>query len=190
MTYPLAGSAQLNFFGQAVGNNGTTLEETNMPVQGSFGTSSFIVKGIQLKYKLPDSQLVAYNGLDATNLAVEILGGLFTGGVLNFVINAKTYAQLTQPFFQMPPADGRVRRRTAGQVSVDTSGRPDVALPARSEARYIMEPELFIGEQQNFAVSISYPSGAMPVRASSIITADNPLRLGVELDGIEFRPVQ
>lgn len=194
--YPLAGSAQLNFFGQAVGNNGITLEQTNMPVQGSFGTSSFIVKGISLKYKILNQNLVAYAGTDATTFATEILGGLFNAGIAELTINAKSYVQITQPFHQMPPADGRIRTYSAGQASANDDVEPDVTLSARSENKFICDPEIFIAAQQNFAFNISYPTGAVPVRATSIINSatgaagTNTLFVGVVLDGIEIRPVQ
>ncbi len=188
--YPLAGSSQLNFFGQAIGNNGVTVEQTNMPVQGSFGTSSFIIKGISLKYKILDQNLAAYNGLDTNTFATEILGGLFNAGVAELTVNAKSYLQVTKPFHQLPPADGRIRTYSAGQVSVSVDVEPDVTLSSRSENKYICDPEIFIAAQQNFAFSISYPSGLVPVRATNIITSSNILYVGVVLDGIELRPVQ
>jgi len=196
--YPLAGSSQLNFFGQAIGNNGVTIEQTNLPVQGSFGTSSFIVKGIALKYKILNQNLVAYNGTtpDATTFSSEILGGLFGAGVAELVINAKSYLQVTKPFHQLPPADGRIRTFTAGSVSAFVDAEPDVTLSSRAENKYICDPEIFIAAQQNFSFTISYPSGLVPVLASSIINSaagtpgTNTLYVGVVLDGIEIRPVQ
>lgn len=190
VAYPLTGSVQLNFFGQAVGNNGVTLEETNMPVQGSFGTSAMLVKGVMCNYKITAENTAAYNGLDATTIVTEMLGGIFTAGVFNLDVNAKNYLQVSQPFMQMPPADGRTRNISSGQISVDTGAEPSVNLSSRSENRFIVDPEIFIAAQQNFSCSISFPAGAIPVRATSIITAEVPLYVGVILDGIEFRPVQ
>ncbi len=190
VTYPLAGAAQLNFFGQAVGNNGSTLDDTNIPVQGSFGTSHFLIKGIEVKYKIGNINLAAFNGLDATTLSTEMLGGLFGAGIFELVVNAKTYVQVNKPALQMPPADGRVNFHQAGQITADTLAEPNVDLNARSENKYLCDPEIFILSQQNFAASISYPSGAIPVRATSIVTVGNPLKIGVVFDGYEFRPVQ
>ncbi len=190
VTYPLAGAAQINFFGQAVGNNGSTLEDTNIPVQGSFGTSHFLIKGVALKYKLPNINLTPFVGTDTTTLASEILGGLFGAGVFDLTVNAKTYLQVTRPFFQMPPADGRVSFFGSGCEDANTGAEPNVNLSSRSENRFLVDPEILILAQQNFSVTISYPAGQIPVRAAGIITAGNPLRVGVVLDGIEFRPVQ
>lgn len=190
VTYPLAGASQLNFFGQAVGNNGSTLEDTNIPVQGSFGTSHFLIKGVEIKYKLPAYNLTAYTGTDATTVTSELLGGLFGAGVFEFAVNAKTYIQVNKPFMQMPPADGRVSFYSVGGPDANTAAEPNVDLNTRSENRYLCDPEIFILSQQNFQASINFPSGAIPVRASSIITSGNPLRVGVVLDGYEFRPVQ
>jgi len=194
--YPLAGTSQLNFFGQAIGNNGVTVEQTNMPVQGSFGTSSFIVKGISLKYKILNQNLTPFVGTDATTFSSEILGGLFGAGVADLTINAKSYLQITKPFHQMPPGDGRIRSYVAGQHSAIVDVEPDVTLSARSENKYICDPEIFIAAQQNFSFTISYPSGAVAVLASGIINSaagtpgSNTLYVGVVLDGIELRPVQ
>lgn len=190
--YPYAGSSQLNFFGQAIGNNGVTVEQTNMPVQGSFGTSSFIIKGISLKYKLLNNNYAAYAGTDATTFATEILCGIFSAGVAELTVNAKSYLQVTKPFHQLPPADGRIRTYSAGQVGVAVDVEPDVTLSSRSENKYICDPEIFIAAQQNFAFTISYPSGLVPIRATSIVpnSTANMLYVGVVLDGIEIRPVQ
>lgn len=188
--YPLAGSVQLNFFGDALGNAGITIERTNMPVQASFGTSSFLVKGIACSYKITAENTAAYNGLDATTITTEFLNGLFTQGVLTMDVNAKNYLTIPRPFFQAPPADGRTNYYSSGQISVATAAEPSVGLPSRCEAKFIVDPELFIASQQNFNVQIGYPSGLIPVRATSVITAEVPLYVGVILDGIEFRPVQ
>jgi len=188
--YPLAGASQLNFFGQAVGNNGSTLEDTNIPVQGSFGTSHFLIKGIECKYKLPNLNFAAFAGTDATTLGSEILGGIFGVGIFELVVNAKTYIQVNKPFLQIPPADGRVNYFQAGQVDANTEAEPVCELSTRSENKYLCDPEIFIMSQQNFAASISYPSGPVPVRATSIITAANMLQVGIVMDGYEFRPVQ
>lgn len=189
ISYPLVGSNQLNFFGQAVGNSGATLEDTNMPVQGSFGTSAMLIKAIYCSYKLFDYELVAYDGLDANCFEVELLNGLFNAGVLTLTVNAKDYAQIQFPFLQAPPADGRTHMYNVGGPAANTWGPADVALSSRCENRYICDPEIFIAAQQNFACSISYPSGQIPIRSTGIVTAGNPLRVGVILDGIEFRPV-
>lgn len=196
--YPVAGISQLNFFGQALGNAGANLEITNMPVQGSFGTSSFIIKGISLKYKLGNqinptvgTNTDVYAGTDATTFATEIINGIFCAGVAELQINAKTYLQASQPFQQMPPADGRIRTFRAGQVDANTDVNIDASLSSRSENKYICDPEIFIAAQQNFTFNISYPSGSVPIRASGVVNdATNPLFVGVVLDGIEIRPVQ
>lgn len=192
IVYPLAGSNQLNFFGQALGNAGSTLEDTNMPVQGSFGTSAFLLKGIMCNYRLSGGYYhTAFDGTDANTFATEILSGLFREGILEMLVNAKSYLQIPKPFMQAPPADGRTNMYGAGQMDANTSVEPECSLSSRCENRFFCDPEIFIAPQQNFSLSIGYPAGAIPVRATGVITADtNQLRVGVEMDGIEFRPVQ
>jgi hypothetical protein len=191
VTYPKAGTSQLNFFGQAVGNNNSTLDDTNIPVQGSFGTSHFLIKGIECKWKLKTYNPTAYIGTDATTITSDLLGGLFGAGVFELVVNAKTYIQVNKPFLQIPPADGRVSYWTAGNYSANIAAEPNVELNSRSESRYLCDPEIFILSQQNFSAQINFPSGACAVRASSVVDdSTNPLKVGVVLDGYEFRPVQ
>lgn len=192
LTYPLAGANQLNFFGQAVGNNGSTLEDTNMPVQGSFGTSSFLMKGIECSYKLFNFANTAFNGLDANTFAADLLGGFFSQGELEFQINAKLYLQILKPFFQAPPADGRTRQIFGGANSVTSSNEPVASLASRSQNKWLTD-DIFISAQQNFQCQINYTNGAIPIISTGIVTnatALLTLRVGVLVDGIEFRPVQ
>lgn len=189
--YPAGGSTQLNFFGQAVGNNGVTLEETNMPVQGSFGTSSFLIKGVMCNLKTVSENPNAWAGTDATSITSEVLGGFLQAGVLQMEVNAKSYLQIALPFLKAPPADGRTHYYTGGQSTALIDKEASAGLPSRSEQRYIVDPEFLIAAQQNFSVQIGFPSGAIPPRATSIFNAStNPYYVGVILDGIEFRPVQ
>lgn len=192
LTYPLLGSNQLNFFGQALGNAGATLEDTNLPVQGSFGTSSFLLQGIECSYKLFTYTNTAYDGTDANSFASDLLGGFFNAGELELQINAKLYLQILNPWLQAPPADGRARQLFAGAVSVTTSQEPVVSLASRSQNKWLTD-DIFVAAQQNFQCTVNYPNGAVPVRATGIVTnATTPLtlRVGVLLDGFEFRPVQ
>lgn len=191
VTYGANGATQFNFFGQAIGNQGITLEETNMPVQGSFGTSSFLVKGICCNLKSLNENRTAWNGLDANSITTEVLGGFLRAGVLVLQVNAKDYLQIARPFLKAPPADGRTHYFTAGMTDSHTWKEASAGLPSRNEQRYYVDPELLIASQQNFSCTIGYPSGAIPIRATGIFNADtNPFRIGVVLDGIEFRPVQ
>lgn len=192
LTYPLLGSNQLNFFGQAVGNAGATLEDTNLPVQASFGTSSFLIQGIECSYKLFTYTNTVYDGTDANSLASDVLGGFFNAGELELQINAKLYLQILNPFLQAPPADGRAKQFFAGAASVTASQEPVVNLASRSQNKWLTD-DIFVAAQQNFQCTINYPNGAIPVRATGIVTnASVPLtlRVGVLLDGFEFRPVQ
>jgi hypothetical protein len=63
-------------------------------------------------------------------------------------------------------------------------------LQSRRDAAYLMSPSVLINQDQNFQITIEYQSGLVPVIATTPITANNPLYVGVELDGIEIRPVQ
>jgi len=56
---------------------------------------------------------------------------------------------------------------------------------------YAVDPELYIDFQENFRVSIDFPAGAVTrIGTTSLPSTAGKLYIGVQLDGIEFRPVQ
>jgi len=178
---------QLNFFGNSLGTSGTNYQFTNMPVQSSFGTSSFLIKGIETNYFLPALLNASYDGTDETTLYSEIVGGLFQAGVFQLNINAKNYLTIPRPFLQMPPGDGRTLLQTAGQAVASYYSRlPSADLSRRSDNKFLVDPEILIESQQQFLASITFPSGSL----ATIISSSFTLYVGVILDGIEFRPVQ
>jgi len=187
------GSTQFNFFGSAIGNAGQTRQLTNMPLAGSFGTSHFLLKAIRCKYFVNANLTPAsYTGTDATaGLYADLVNGFAQAGVLEFDVNAKNFVNISKPFLNAPPADGRIEIQSAGQVDADTDQYPYAELNRRAENIYLVDPELFIAAQQNFSCSISYPSGALTLRGGGYSAALNTaLFIGISLDGIEFRPVQ
>lgn len=200
VTYPLAGSARLTFFGAALGTAGTTTQLTNMPQAGQFGQQHFLLKSIRCKFFIQTWDLQVWAGLNANTLYSDLIDGLFQSGVLELNINARQYAQIPKPFLYAPPADGRAQVYSAGLggtftissgVVTDLIWAPPYAtLDSRRDAGYMVDPNILIEAAQNFEVVISWPTGLVPVIATTIVTAGNPLSVGVSLDGILFRPVQ
>lgn len=200
--YPMGGANTINFFGDAI-SGVFNRQLTNMPKQNSFGNVFFILKAIRCKYLLFNMNPLAFVGTDASTLYTEIVNGVFQAGIFEFKVQNKTYVQLPRPFLEMPPADGRTFELntasltgnlsaiapitfTAGTVQI-----PFAELMTKSENSYMIDPQVMIEPEQNFEVTISYPSGPIPISATTLISdPTNPLYLGIEFDGVESRPVQ
>jgi hypothetical protein len=56
ITYPSAGTTELNFFGQVAGQAGVTLQDTNLPKAGSFGQTHFQLKSISTDIQIAINQ--------------------------------------------------------------------------------------------------------------------------------------
>jgi hypothetical protein len=71
-------------------------------------------------------------------------------------------------------------------------GRGPYAYPGQAGkgAAYLVDPQFLIGSDQNFMISIEFPSGLVPVIGTTVVASDTTLYIGVEFDGIEIRPLQ
>jgi len=187
------GTTQYNFFGSAIGNTGQNSQLTNLPTAGSFGTSSFLVKQVRCKYYINGAvNAASYTGTDATSgLYADLINGFFTAGVLQLVVNAKTFVTINKPFQNAPASDGRGELISSGTYATTTAQFPFADMSRRSQNSYMVDPEIFIAAQQNFSLNISYPSGAIaPICTNPAFATATIGFVGVSLDGIEFRPVQ
>ena len=198
LPYPLAGVSQMNFFGIAVGNAGTNRQLTNMPKAGSFGQNHFLMKQINCSYFIADSNLTAWAGTDVSTLYSEFVNGIFQAGEFEMAIGARTEVQMPVPFLYMPPSDGRSQVFSRGLVSAvvappaitsEISAAPYADLNRR-QGGYMVDPNILIEAEQNFEVTLNYPSGQLPILATGVVTGGNQLYVGIELDGLIFRPQQ
>lgn len=191
------GSQQFNFFGFAIGgSNGstsTTAQDTNMPLAGTFGTSALLVKSVLTAVQIDYANLAAYTGTDATTLAAEYLSGLVQAGVFYLDINGKNFVEIPKPFLYAPPADGSLRTYSSGATSANAGAPTWVDQSRRRETQWNMDPEVFIEAQTNFVARIQYASGALaPIITGLTSGPATPtvIRIGVRLDGLQFRPTQ
>lgn len=198
--YPDAGAAELRLFGDAV--SGTVNKQlTNMPKAGSFGQNHFMLKAIRCSYFINTEKITSWANTDATSLATEMLQGVFHAGVLELTIGSRLMVQVPKPFLYAPPADGRavvrsegVRALTLTEATPNTlltysGSAPNVQLNRGRESLYLVDPNIVIEAEQNFQVALRYPSGLLPVTATTITSA-NTFYVGVILDGLVFRPQQ
>jgi hypothetical protein len=200
INYPAAGANVLNFFGYAQGGAAAQNQQyTNMPKAGSFGQQFLLLKSIQCVYYVSTAKNMLANPLtggaavDANNPAADFMHGLFQAGHFVLSIGAKPYVEIPKPFLYAPPADGETMNVSAlgGIFNNVTTGRTYTAhadLNRDQQARYLVDPNILFEAEQQFQVTIDYPSGLIPIICSNLFTTN--LFLGVILDGILFRPVQ
>lgn len=197
--YPELGQSVFNFFATPVGSSNRQL--TNIQRSGHLD-NPMIVRAINCRYFIGVENFTSFDGTHLTSLYADLNYGFFQSGILKVVIGSKEWLTLPAPFLYAPPACGRPKVNTAGNTLTLTEGTPNVRatqigpipaahLPSGKPQAYIIDPSFMIGNDQNFQITIEYPSGVLPVLATTLIDdTTNPLYIGVELDGIEIRPVQ
>jgi hypothetical protein len=81
---------------------------------------------------------------------------------------------------------------TAGTPVTVFIGPPPYCTQTRNkDGIYQVDPNIMIEAEQQFSMTISFPSGLVPVLGTGVTDdTTNPLKVGVILDGIEFRPLQ
>lgn len=189
VNYPLAGSVRTQFFAVGVGSLNRQL--TNIQQAGSLD-NPFLVKAIRTKYFIQNTAIGSAGVLDASSLYSDLIGGLFTSGVLIFKIGSKEFLNIPSPFLYAPPAYGspKLYSSVAGGATGNSGVVQYADLQSGRDATFLMSPSVLINQDQNFQITIEYPFGAIPVIATTVVTVPIPLFIGIELDGIEVRPVQ
>jgi hypothetical protein len=200
--YGAAGNSTYTLFTDALGTNGTTRQDTNMPKAGSFGQVHFLLKTIQCKAFIPDPEQDSWDGTDAETLYSDYVNGLFQAGVFKLSIQDKVFVQFPNPFLYAGCDYGPGRTYYAGIEALDLSeGTPNTldgyrshspfaSLSSREDSEYLVDPNILIEAEQNFSVNIDYPSGALAPVATGIIGENADLKIGVVFWGLELRPVQ
>lgn len=207
ITYPSAGSTELNFFGQVAGQAGVTLQDTNLPKAGSFGQTHFQLKSISTDIQINNNDVDGFTranqaSIDTRALASDFLGGFVQAGVLRFSVGARPFATIVKPFQYAPPPGSPldydntyVNQISAAPVPAAAAAQV-VGVPWITQTKvrsnvYFVDPNILIEAEQQFNVSLQFPSGIVPVLATNVVNdSTNPLKVGVILDGLLLRPVQ
>jgi hypothetical protein len=207
VTYPEAGTGELNFFGQVAGQAGVTLQDTNLPKAGSFGQTHFQLKSISTDIQIGNNNVDDFTRanqatLDTQALASDYLLGFVQAGVLNFSVGARPFATIPKPFQYAPPPGSPldlentyVNQISAAPVpavgAAQVVGVPWVTQTKMRSNVYFVDPNILIEAEQQFNVKISFPSGNVPILATNVVDdTTNPVKIGVILDGLLLRPVQ
>jgi hypothetical protein len=207
VTYPEAGTGELNFFGQVAGQAGVTLQDSILPKAGSFGQTHFQLKSISTDIQIGVNNVDGFTRanqatLDTEALASDFLLGFVQAGVLNFSVGARPFATIPKPFQYAPPPgspldleNSFVNQISAAPVpavgAAQVVGVPWVTQTKMRSNVYFVDPNILIEAEQQFNVKISFPSGNVPILATNVVDdTTNPVKIGVILDGLLLRPVQ
>ena len=207
VTYPSAGSTELNFFGQVAGQAGVTLQDTNLPKAGSFGQTHFQLKSISTDIQIASNDVDGFTRanqatLDTRALASDFIGGFVQAGVLRFSVGSRPFATIVKPFQYAPPPGSPLDLESTYVNQISAAPNPAagaaavVGVPWVTQTKmrsnvYFTDPNILIEAEQQFNVSLQFPSGAVPVLATNVVNdSTNPLKVGVILDGLLLRPVQ
>ena len=204
LLYPTAGQAAFNFFATPQGQGITsavggvvgspkTIQDTNMTTAGMLPAGqSFLVTSIEVPffagsvstantYTLASPAAFAVAAAAAVAAQLADVNSFYQSGSLKLFIGSKVYLE-EAPLLRFPPkcqltydAALASNSATVGELAVvsgKVSGRP-----------YMIEPQVLLENNQNFAVSLNFPAG---VATPSGFNA----RVGVILDGYLYRNSQ
>lgn len=177
-SYAIAGQTSLNFFQNPIGQNGKTLEDTNMESSGQLpAPQMFIVEAISIDFFPGGSANLA--GVDATAENWDDVNTFMQSGWLDFRVGSKSRLQQA-PLGSFPPP-----YRLGGSSAV--TGAASVANTITGVDYASMAGQTFsiipvtLPANQNFTVSLNW-AAAVPLNAAA--------RVGVKLHGNLYRSVQ
>lgn len=202
--YPAAGSAQLAFFQQSVGQGITTalgaavgsaktLWDTNLEIAGTLPSGkSFLIESIEVLY-LPGSvstantytpaALTLFAAVAAVTLAAQLndVNTFYQSGMLELNVLSKNYLRET-PLMAFPP---KAHLDISAAMSTNSATTSEVAsVLGKGVGRpYYIDPKVTLQPAVNFEVLLRWPAA---VATSSGFNS----RVGVILDGYFLRASQ
>ncbi len=183
--YPAAGAAQLSFFQNQTGGN-TTLLDTNMTAQGQLPSPQmFLIQGISVEwYPGQTSAPPVLTRADAATGALNDMYAVFRSGVFSLSIGSKNY--LTQsPLMSLPPRSHYNAATAVTSATTAAAALQTIVQIPFADGPVFMPVPLLLESNQNFAVNISFPAGAVAVPSGDALA-----RIGVVLHGVLQRPAQ
>lgn len=202
--YAQAGVTQMNFFalpqGQgvtsaigAVVGTGKTIADTNMEAGGMLPAGkSFLITSIEVPFYAGSvatantytmAPPIVFASVAALTIGNQVndVSQFYQSGSLKLFIGSKTYLE-EAPLMRFPPktqftVDAAIASNSAtvgevGAVSAKISGRP-----------YMVEPPVYLENNQNFVVQLNWP-------AAAALSSGFNGRVGVILDGYLYRNSQ
>lgn len=194
--YPAAGTAQLNFFAQPVGQ-GTpvlgsgatkTLSDTNMQLSGQLPTNqAFLVQEIEVLFEPTTptvaAQMPAVFGAQAAAQIVNDAYIFYRAGNLNFNIGSKSYLQ-EAPLLKFPPKTNfGLNAALSDATTAGAAFQSRIAFGTALGTPYIIKPNnLLLIANQNFNVSLNWPEGVQAVTEPAVVR--------LSLNGLLYRAAQ
>jgi len=180
-TYDSAGQTSLTFFQNPIGQNGKTLDDTNMEAAGNIPTPrSFLIEAIEVLFYAGND--AARSNLPEAGLALGQLNDLnefCKSGHLKLDVGSKNYLKAA-PLGQFPPSE-----RIGGLAAIASHTSPDISGGAKVEyacavgRQFAITPIRLISNQ-NFSVTMNWGAAvAMPSGLDA--------RVGVRLVGYNYR---
>jgi len=180
-TYDAAGQTSLTFFQNPIGQNGKTLDDTNMEAAGNIPTPrSFLIEAIEVLFF--SGANVVEGDADFANAGKGHLSDLYAfikSGHLKLDVGSKNYLKAA-PLGQFPPGE-----RLAGMIAMSDSSTPGATQFSKGEygamagKQFAITPIRLISNQ-NFSVTMNWGTAvAMPSGLDA--------RIGVRLCGYNYR---
>lgn len=202
--YPAAGATTLNFFANNFAQATFGLADANSDSQSSFGNYSMFVQSIALDYRVlspaTSAQPQTYT-TDLTAIYSDLVHGFAQAGVWTLTVGTNLWDQCPKPFLYSPPGAGELKIDFGSEFSFTQAGGSPFAvtdastnlayadLNRRANRRRILKNPLFLAPQQTFQAQLAYPSGLIPIIATSVITGSASLYAFAELGGTRFAPL-
>lgn len=184
LTYAQAGQTQLLFFQVPAGQAGKSLADTNMTIAGSLPNPIMqLVQSIEVLFfpsTLPSRGPIA----DEASIFLNDVYNVGKSGWLEFFIGSKTYLK-EAPINRFPPKtklDGFAAITSSLTAGAATQSRDTYAV--FSGRPYMLDPWILLKPTQNFNVSLNWTT------VQALNAADTAARIGIVLDGIQYRNSQ
>jgi hypothetical protein len=181
-SYPAAGANTLTFFQTQVGG-ATTLEDTNMQLQGQLpAPQKFLIQGVAIDY-IPG---IAPAELGADNVTSQVndMYAIMRRGTMTITIGSKDYGTIAPLKFAPPRSNIRADLAVASQTT-PAAGLQTLITLAYVDGDVWKPTPLLLEAGQNFKATITFPGGAVPIPSS-----DAAARIGVVFYGTLYRPPQ
>jgi hypothetical protein len=180
-TYGTGGATTFTFFQTPVGQSSTTLATTSMVAAGQFPRpQEFLVTGIQVLFR-PGAAIgqAAVAPASAVNNNWNDANGVLTatGAWLELYIGSKAYLD-DGPLAKFPQQFGLTGGAWRASASTAVASGESYLDYVRSAGRYYSITPVKIPANQNFRVTINFPT------AVTVVTAG---KIGVILDGFLYR---
>lgn len=197
--FPVAGTAQLSFFSNAIGATdpvstlAKTQEDTNLPKPRTFGQQYYIIRQIRthinvlpkVRQQGATAALTGYTNLNlSTALWIEQLANL---GVLQVTIGQKEYFDIEQPFKFCPPGFGL--ENVIPMAADGASNAYNQQSPLNQDV-YALTPPQLVEPEQNFEANIVFPYANAPATPTPAGGAALYVNIGLIFDGYIARPAQ